>query len=97
MPNYKKGFWVRVHFSAPSLEDADEVSLSALAIEQHAVGAPEGSPVEKVDIEVEWEHTSIFDDEGREIERWNLRRQAGTGLQRSRVWQYLHLKGKHNG
>ena len=70
MPNYKKGFWVRVHFSAPSLEDADEVSLSALAIEQHAVGAPEGSPVEKVDIEVEWEHTSIFDDEGHEIERW---------------------------
>jgi hypothetical protein len=68
MPSYKKGYWVRIHFEAPSLEDADKVSLSARAIEQHAAFGPETA--QNVEVEVEWEHTSIFDAEGREIERW---------------------------
>src|SRR5690349_13597798 len=75
MPHCKSGYWVRVFIGACDLETACKAPLRP-----HRYGdAPECNgarvkPVEGVvveDVEVEHEHTSVFDDEGREIERYN--------------------------
>ena len=59
MPSYKLGYWLRVFVNAPDREAACRTRLS---VKSDSVS----------DIEVEFEHISEFDDDGREIGRWDL-------------------------
>ena len=75
MPHYKSGYWVRVFLEAPNLEAALRAPVRLHCsndVPEHEgalAGFVDGVSVEEV--EVEHEHTSVFDDEGREIERYD--------------------------
>ena len=75
MPHYKSGYWVRVFLEAPNLEAALHAPVRLHCsndVPEHEgalAGFVDGVSVEEV--EVEHEHTSVFDDEGREIERYD--------------------------
>ena len=61
MASYKLGYWVRVFVEAPDRESAFKARPTGVSC---AGGAPS-------DIEIEFEHLSEFDEEGREIHRWD--------------------------
>ena len=63
MPSYKLGYWLRVFVDAPDREAACRTRLSVDAVSYS------GDSVSG--IEFEFEHVSEFDEEGREIGRWD--------------------------
>lgn len=75
MPHYKFGYWVRVYIEAPDLKTACQAPLQPHCCVDWS--EPKGALVRQVggvivdDVEVEHEHTSVFDDDGRETERYD--------------------------
>jgi hypothetical protein len=76
MPHYKFGYWVRVYIEAPDLKTACQAPLRPHCYVDES--APKGALVKQVagvivdDVEVEHEHTSVFDDDGRETGRYDV-------------------------
>jgi hypothetical protein len=74
-PHYKFGYWVRVHIEAPDLKTACQAPLRSHCYVDES--EPKGALVKQMagvivdDVEVEHEHTSVFDDDGRETERYD--------------------------
>jgi hypothetical protein len=75
MPHYKFGYWVRVYIEAPDLRTACQAPLKPHCYVDGS--KPKGALIKQVgsvivdDVEVEHKHTSVFDDDGREIERYD--------------------------
>jgi hypothetical protein len=75
MPHYKFAYWVRVYIEAPDFRTACQAPLRPQCYVDQS--EPKGALVEQVggvivdDVEVEHEHTSVFDDDGRETERYD--------------------------
>ena len=97
MPNYKKGLLGKGSFLGPypggRRRSIPERTRHRAACRWRPRGQPgrEGRYRSRVGTYVNLRRRGARD------RAMDSRRQAGTGLQRSRVWQYLHLKGKHNG
>jgi len=75
MPHYKFGYWVRLYIEAPDLKTACQAPLRAHCYVDQS--DPKGALVKQVegvmvdDVEVEHVHTSVFDNDGRETERYD--------------------------